>query len=195
MILYKLTDQNRQTGHGHTVTTWRKGFRPSRLSGEGLLCGSGWYHAYDTPLLAVLHNSIHAGFLNPRCCTVEVVEQDTGRLDGQIKVGFTTGLVTSWIALPEVTLDQRVRYAILCSLKASYLEPAYLQWAVAWWDGTDKSVAAAESAAWAAEWAAAELDLVVLSEKATDSSFQVEELIRDFRLGGSLKEAPCENTL
>ena len=164
MIIYKLTDKKRQTGHGHVVTTWEKGFTPPRLSGEGPLCSGGWYHGYDSPPLAVLHNPIHAAFPKPRCCSIEVVEEDIGRLDGQMKIGFRTGKVTGWIKLPEITSEQRVRYAILCVLSTGYRDAEYIRWARDWWANIDRSAESAESAA-----AARNSDLVALAKEAKRS--------------------------
>ena len=91
MIVYKLTSQQRLT---HGGMKWpRKGFRPPRLTGEGGLCSPGWYHAYEHPLLAVLHNPIHGDIQNPRCFSIEVAADDIGRLDGQMKLGFKTGVM------------------------------------------------------------------------------------------------------
>jgi hypothetical protein len=158
VILYKLTDQNHQTGHRHVLTTWRKGFRPPRLSGEGPLCGSGWHHAYDHSLLAVLHNPIHADFEDPRCYKIKVHEDDIGRHDGQMKVGFAAGETLEEIDLPKVTTEQQVRYAIGIAVTV-YPHDEYLQWATGWIDGTDRtgeSASRVARAAWAAkaEWAA-----------------------------------------
>jgi hypothetical protein len=143
--LYKLTDQQRYTGHNHIKTRWRVGFRPPRLSGDGELCSGSWYHAYDHPLLAVFHNPIHAGFTSPRCCTVEVAGDDVGRLDGPLKVGFRTGRVTGWVDLPEVTPVQRVAYGIYCALIV-YDDSDYVGWAEQWLSGEDRSWKAARAA-------------------------------------------------
>ena len=157
MKLYKLTDAKRRTGHSHHLTTWRKGFQPPRLSGEGGLCGSGWYHAYDSPLLAVLHNPIHANFIHPRCCVLDVDEADIGRLDRQMKVGYTACTVEQWIKLPKVTTEQRIRYALLCALSAGYRGPRYIAWICKWWSNEDRSKMAA-AAAYADAAAAAAAD-------------------------------------
>lgn len=153
VMLVKLMDQNRQTGHRYTVTTWRKGFRPPRLSGQGDLCSPGYYHAYEHILLAVLHNPIHADFINPRAYKIECDPEDIYRLDGQMKVGFTTGLTLSEVAVPEIALEQRVRYAIGIAC-AVYPDNNYRLWADRWMDGTDQSARAAW-AAWAATWGTA----------------------------------------
>lgn len=154
VILVKLMDQNRQTGHRYKLTTWRKGFRPPRLSGRGDLCSPGFYHAYDHILLAVLHNPIHADFINPRAYEIECVPEDVYRLDGQMKVGFTAGQTLSEIAVPEIALEQRLRYAIGIAC-AVYPDHNYRSWAAGWIDGTDRSTKAARAAAWTAAWAAA----------------------------------------
>ena len=58
MIGYKLTNENHETYNG---TKWGPGVT-HETDGHGELCGSGWLHYYDDPLLAVLLNPIHANF-------------------------------------------------------------------------------------------------------------------------------------
>ena len=67
MKLYKLTDGDGQTMSG---TQWGPGVSHSG-TGEGELCGPGWIHAYEHPLIAVLLNPIHANIQNPRLWEAE----------------------------------------------------------------------------------------------------------------------------
>ena len=65
--LYKLTDSCGRTRDG---TRWGPGVSHSG-TGKGELCGPGWIHAYEHPLVAVLMNPIHANFQNPRLWEAE----------------------------------------------------------------------------------------------------------------------------
>jgi hypothetical protein len=154
MKLYKLTDENAQTYGG---CQWGEGVTHT-ASGEGELCGPGWIHAYEHPLLAVLHNPIHGNFENPRLWECETTDENPLR-DGQVKLGVRNLTTIREIPLPVVTPEQRVRYAILCG-KAVYDDPAWLRWAEDWLSGKDRSAEAAAAAARAAArsaWSAAEL--------------------------------------
>ena len=115
--IYKLTDQAMQTHRGYQ---WTLG-EPRQTSGGGDLCSRGWLHAYTDPLLAVLLNPIHANFSDPR------LFKGTGtrecREDNGLKVGYTSIVLTEEMPLPEVTLEQRVRFAILDGL--SFLQALF----------------------------------------------------------------------
>ena len=162
MKLYKLTDGDGQTRNG---TQWGPGVSHSG-TGEGELCGPGWIHAYEHPLIAVLLNPIHADFQNPRLWEAE---GDVGLRDGQLKCGCATLTTIREIPLPEITAEMRVRFAILC---AKYVRACseWNAWADKWLSGEDRSAEAAAVAsraaydasraaydveAWAAEAAAA----------------------------------------
>ena len=173
MKVYKLTDENMQTHNGFQ---WEIG-KWVGADGSGELCGPGWLHAYEHPLLAVLHNPIHADFMRPR-----LFEAWTGngkiRKDGQMKLGSTKIKLVREIPLPKVTLTQNVAYGILCAL-AVYDDATFVSWAENWLSGKDRTAraaraAAAAAAAWAARAAEAEraadmdrkLDLIAIAEKA-----------------------------
>ena len=163
--LYKLTDRDGQTWGG---TQWGPGVSHSG-TGEGELCGPGWIHAYEHPLVAVLMNPIHADFKNPRLWEAE------GKIairDGQLKCGCKTLTTIREIPLPSITTEMRVRFAILCAKEVCASYSAWNAWADRWLSGEDRSEAAAEaawaaayrsaayrsawaSAVWAAAWAAA----------------------------------------
>jgi len=140
MKLYKLTDQKMRT---YNDFQWELG-RWYETSGEGDLCGPGWLHFHTNPLLAVLFNSIHADFKNPRLFEAE---GEIGKRNYNIKVGCKRGRVVKEIELPEITTAQRVRWAILCSLEACD-QPEYKRWAADWLSEKDRTVAAA----WAVDW-------------------------------------------
>ena len=157
--LYKLTDQNNQTMN---CTQWGKGVTHQTTGIPSGLCSEGWLHAYEHPLLAVLFNPIHANFRNPRLWEAE----GEGELlrERQLKCGVTKLTTVKEMQLPEVTTEQRVRFAILCC-KAVCEDEKWNAWADKWLSGEDRSESSAEAAsaaaaeaaeaAWAAAWAEA----------------------------------------
>ena len=154
-MLNKLTDKNDQTyggcqwGEGVTVET----------SGEGELCGPGWTHWYTHSLLAVLLNPIHGNF-DLTTAHLWEGEGEVKKTDHGLKVGCQKATTLRRVELPEVTTEQRVRFAILCA-KEICNEPTWINWADRWLSGEDRTEvsaewaakAAAEAAEWAAEWA------------------------------------------
>ena len=142
--LYKLTDRDGQTRND---TQWGPGVSHSG-TGEGELCGPGWIHAYEHPLVAVLMIPIHARFKNPRLWEAE---GEVGLRDGQLKCGCKTLTTIREIPLPEITTEMRVRFAILCAKEVCGADLPWNAWADKWLSGGDRTQAAA-SAAWA--WAA-----------------------------------------
>jgi hypothetical protein len=147
MKLYKLTDENDRTYGG---CQWGEGVEHT-ASGEGDLCGHGWLHAYTDPLLAALLNPIHADFQNPHLWEAD---GDVGCSDCGLKVGCTRLRTTQQIPLPEVTLEDRVRFGIL-AVKKVYYNPRWTEWADDWISGADRSARSAKRAAAEAAWAAA----------------------------------------
>jgi hypothetical protein len=136
----------------HSDTQWALG-ETKRTSGTGPLCSPGWLHAYEHPLLAVLHNPIHASITSPR-----LFEADTGDggilRDGKVELGSSEMTITRELVVPEPTTEQRVGYAIVCALHV-YMDEEFVKWAHNWHIGTDRSAwTAAEGAAYAAAWAA-----------------------------------------
>jgi hypothetical protein len=147
MRYYKLTNQNLQTygGFQWELLKWEE------ASGDPTrpLCTDGWFHCCDSPLLVVLHNPIHANIANPRLFEVEVAG-DTKDENG-MKHGFRKMRIVKELPVPEITLEQRVRYGILCA-KAVCTDPKFVKWADCWLSGEDRTQAAAQAAARAAEW-------------------------------------------
>jgi hypothetical protein len=151
MKLYKLTDENAQT---HGGCQWGEGVTHT-ASGEGSLCDSGWIHAYEHPLLAVLHNPLHANFGSPRLWEAETTDENPLR-DGQMKLGVRNLTTIREIPMPVITREQRVRYAILCA-KSVCPDKAWNEWADNWLSGKDRSEESAAAVVWAtAAWAATE---------------------------------------
>jgi hypothetical protein len=144
MTLCKLTNENNKT---YNNTQWGEGVTHT-ASEKGELCGSGWIHYYDSPLLAVLLNPIHADFINPHLWSIKV--------DGEIKKGHdskfgTTSLTTiERIPLPEINPTQKIIFGILCAMEV-YNDKDFQDWGERWIDGSDRSVKAAETAKTRAE--------------------------------------------
>ena len=147
MKLYKLTDGDGKTRND---TQWGPGVSHSG-TGEGGLCGPGWIHAYEHPLIAVLMNPIHADFKSPRLWEAG---GEIAIRDGQLKCGCKTLTTVREIPLPAITTEMRARFAILCAKDVCACH-AWNAWADKWISGEDRSAAAARAAADAA-WKAAD---------------------------------------
>jgi len=109
MKVYKLTDQKMQTYKG---CQWALG-ETKTADGAGDLCGCGWLHWYADPLLAVLHNPIHAALSAPRL--FEAAAAGRIKKDGAMKGGSTSLTLTRELPLPVMSTQVRIYYAILCA--------------------------------------------------------------------------------
>ena len=134
MKLYKLTDENNQT---YNQTQWGENITHT-ASGKGEMCGPGWLHAYRDPLLAILMNSTHANFANPRLWEAEgEVEKDDG-----LKVGCRQLTTTRRLYLPTITNVQLIKFTILCTQEI-YPDIIWNKWADNWLNDSDRSADAA----------------------------------------------------
>ena len=150
MQVIKLTDQNMRTYNGFQ---WEIGAQ-KEASGEGKLCSNGWFHAYESQLLAIMHNPIHGNFNNPRMFIADTLDGKILR-DRQTKLGSSKMVLLREMDIPEVTTTQRVAYGILCALEVC-MDKKLRLWASRWLSGEDRSGAtAAEAAGWAMAGAAA----------------------------------------
>ena len=145
MIKYKLTDQNLQTHEGFQweIGKWVKAKGKLKQN----LCSDGWLHCYDSPLLAALHNPIHANINNPKLWEVEV----GGRCknDKGLKCGYRKMQLIREIPIPIISMNQRIAYGILCA-KEVVTDKAWNIWADDWLSRRNRTVAAAYAAARAA---------------------------------------------
>ena len=139
MTAYKLTDENGKT-RGNTQ--WGPGVT-HEAAGNGELCSKGWIHVYSYPLLAVFLNPIHANFQHPRLWRCEVGGRH--RDDRGLKHGWQRVTTVEEIELPVVTMEQRVRFGILCALHVAPPAP-WCEWARKWLSSADRSRAAALAA-------------------------------------------------
>src|SRR5665213_508315 len=114
MILYKLTDMNGYTRHGHSnQLLWREGTIHTATKSGIELCSGSVIHAYYDPLLAVLLDPIHGDYgVSARLfeCSGEVVAKDH-----QLKCGVKTLHCIREMSKPGVITEQRVKFAILCT--------------------------------------------------------------------------------
>lgn len=147
MKAYKLTDKNNQT-HGKLQwgLQWGPNVSHTATGNSDTLCSDGYIHYYKDPLLAVLLNPIHANFPNPNLWECEA----TGvTINEPLKSGSKTVTTTRQIPLPEVTLTQRIAFAILC-VKQVYKSTTWLTWADNWLAGINRTKQTAKAVADAA---------------------------------------------
>jgi hypothetical protein len=143
---YKITDENDRTcnkcqwGPGTTRTA----------NGAGNLCGPGWIHYYEDPLLAILHNPLHAGFCQKTMHLWKCHVQGKFKRDGQRKAGCTKLTTLKRIDVPAFLPEHHIAYSILCGLAVAGNTPRCELWAKKWLDGTDRTVDSAGQAASAA---------------------------------------------
>ena len=151
MKYYKLTNQNLQT---RNKFQWKIGeWREAKGNVRNELCTNAWLHCYDSSLLAVLHNPIHANIKEPRLFEVEV---DGGMKNNRgLKRGFRRMRLVKEISLPIITTVQQIAYGILCAKKV-YKEKTWNKWADSWLSGEnrDKGNATAAATAVVAAYAA-----------------------------------------
>ena len=153
---YKLTDQNGQT---HNGCQWGPKVKNpmGKLSGQGGLCGPGFYHAYVSPEMAAFLNPIHANITDPILWEMRIrgkVELDGP--DGVLKLGATEAETIRTLPMIVPTPIQRVLFSVYNG--AAALEAAGLE--IPGWDAWADNVlvdpahifnaSAARSAAWSA---------------------------------------------
>jgi hypothetical protein len=151
---YKLTDENGETGAEYRRVRWGENVTHVPTSpGQGALCGPGWIHFYDDPILGLLLNRIHASFQKPRVW--EARWNGSRKDDRGLKAGATSLTTVREITreLPEITTEMRVRFAILVAGQV-YGDASWQEWAASWLAGEDRSANAAADAANAADAAA-----------------------------------------
>ena len=131
MQLYKLTRHNGTTYNG---TEWGPGVQHTVPGGYQGICGAGWLHAYEDPLLAVLHNPVHANFTDFRLWEAKGggrVSRDEG-----MKIMVTTLSTIQEIPAPVVTQRARLTYGLLV-LRAIAKDDRFSQEVDKWVAGED----------------------------------------------------------
>ncbi len=150
MKRYKLTTRELTTHNGFQ---WEIG-KEVKTDGSGDLCSKVWLHCYTSPLLAVLLNPIHANISNPRIWSV--FAGGDRKEDKGLKEGFTRMKLVKEIELPKISINQKIAFAILCSIEV-YKDESYNKWANNWLTGLDrtsKSAYAAYATDYATDYAA-----------------------------------------
>lgn len=147
MKVYKLTDAN---GTTYNETQWKPGAR-HKVTGRLKMCDNG-IHAYSDPLLALLLNPMHANIMTPWLWECEASDEHLD--DHGLKSCHRWLQTIRELPVPQITTEQRMRFAILCAIESGCNDSTWVAWALHWLDGSDHSEAAATSAASAA-WAAA----------------------------------------
>ena len=137
-IRWKLTDENDQTSY---QMQWGKNITHQR-AGTGRLCTSGWIHVYSDPLLAVLLNPIHRYFPDPHLWKCHVGGHYLG--DRGLKEGWSKVTTLKRVDLPDITLVQKVAFAVLCALEI-YKQTDFVIWANNWLNNIDRSGVAAKA--------------------------------------------------
>jgi hypothetical protein len=120
----KLTDQDRKT---HGGFQWRLGETFTAAGPGEEPCSNGVIHWYDCIEVALLANPIHAAVANPRAWEMEI-NNELGH-DG-LKGWSKSGKLVREVALPTVTLEQRVEFGIRCALLVPQPD-SFKAWAVA----------------------------------------------------------------
>ena len=168
VIKYKLTDQDMQTHQGFQWVLNKK--QTIDIPGNHL-CSDEVFHFYDSPEMAVLMNPIHANIKNPRLFKVSCNQVSH---DGT-KGGSKWMVLKQEIALPVFTTNQKVAFAIYCSL-SYYKEKSFVSWAENWLSGKDRSARAtaaaydAADAAYNAAYAAARATAAAAADAAADAA-------------------------
>ena len=147
---YKLTTQAMTTRN----TQWELGVKQTAKPGDMVLCSDTVLHYYNSPLLAVLLNPIHADIENPRLFEIKTSKKF---VTDQLKFGCKSQTILKEIPLPEITTNQKIAFAILCALEVYQCHP-FMTWATNWLSGKDRTADAAyaaRDAVYAAEKAAA----------------------------------------
>jgi len=112
--------------------------------GKGRLCTKHWIHAYTDPILAVLMNPIH-GKYDTYTGHMWECEGEIGRRNGDRKVGCKKLTTIKRIDMPRITIEQRIRFAILCAKKVCK-DRKWNKWANGWLSRKDRTADAARAA-------------------------------------------------
>jgi len=131
----------------HNECQWVPG-EWKKVEGTGPLCSKGWLHGYRDARLAVLHNPIHANY-NPYVLWIVEVKGKVLHED-YMKSGWSEMRLIEPVAVPAVTTEQRIRYAIKCAWYVCN-NPVWRKWAVDWIREENRSRQRAEQV-WQVVW-------------------------------------------
>ena len=140
-IYYKITDIEGKT-HGDTV--WAEGIEHKAIGTGIQFCSPDLIHFYTHPLLAMMHNPGHRDYQPPRLW--EIIASLPVYHEGQLKSGAKLVRVIKEISLPNVSVEQRIRYGILCAKKV-YSDENWVTWAENWLTNKNRDVEVAKTIA------------------------------------------------
>ena len=132
-IAYKLIDSEMRTCYEFQ---WELG-KWYETTGEGVLCSPGWFHFYNDPLVGLFLNPTHANIKNPRLFRTEVEGKFLD--DNGLKCGYSRAKLVEELPVPQISLVQRIRFAILCT-KEVYKGKEWNKWANNWLSGKDRTI-------------------------------------------------------
>ena len=139
MKFYKLLTQEMTS---YNDTKWELNV-PITVEKEGVeMCTDQVLHCYNHPLLAVICNPIHARIRNPKIFGINV--DKIVNSDG-LKFASKSQTLIKEISLPEISLDQKIEFAIRV-VKLVCKNEGWNEWADKWLSGEDRSKASAYAA-------------------------------------------------
>ena len=162
----KLVTRRMKTQAGEeNETVWKVGtpIMAHNQNASLKLCSNSAVHYYSSPLLASFFNPVHANIQNPRAFVCTPIGETI--TDGT-KCGARGLILGEEIDCSAVTVNQRVRFAILCVMQV-YRAPIWTKWAKAWLDKSDRSASGAYAAYAAAD---ADADAAYAARAAADAA-------------------------
>lgn len=134
MKAYKLTRQDCRSANN---TLWGENITHeiAETKKDANLCTDSWLHFYVDPLLAMLFNPIHANIEEPFLWEAKA---EGKILHEPLKSGCKKLTTIKQIPIPEISITQRVAFAILCAKKV-YGNPDFVAWADNWLNGKNRT--------------------------------------------------------
>ena len=145
---YKLLSQE-MTSRNNTKWEIGKAIEISKEFSGNELCSNQLLHCYASPEIAVFMNPAHANISEPRLFRIRCSKI---LADDGTKQGCKKQTLLKELPLPEISVEQRIKIAILCATEV-YKEPNFLVWAENWNTGKDRTAISANAAAYAAYYA------------------------------------------
>jgi hypothetical protein len=123
-------------------TFWLDGVEKKAVGKGKTLCSKDLIHYYNDKILAIIFNPIHAKIQNPRLIEIEIDNEISH--DG-LKGGCKTARYIKEIDVPVVSLEQRVKFAVIVALSV-YKDETFSMWAQDWLSGKDRTMESAKAA-------------------------------------------------
>ena len=147
---YKLLSQ-KMTSRNNTKWEIGKAIEISKEFSGNELCSNQLLHCYASPEIAVFMNPAHANISEPRLFRIRCSKI---LADDGTKQGCKKQTLLKELPLPEISVEQRIKIAILCATEV-YKEPNFLVWEENWNTGKDRTATSAKAADSAASDSAA----------------------------------------